>query len=104
MLVTRVGLPPFIVTLGTLNIAFALTHIYSNDETISDLPSLFTALGNSFKIGSTSITYGSLLCLGLFVRRLVRAVADDLGPARLRARRRPRGHAPDGHQRQAPAD
>jgi fructose transport system permease protein len=65
--VTRLGLPPFIVTLGTLNIAFALTHIYSKDETISDLPSLFTALGNSFKIGSTSITYGSLLCLGLFI-------------------------------------
>ena len=65
-LVTRLGLPPFIVTLGTLNIAFALTHIYSNDETISNLPSLFTALGNSFKIGSTAITYGSLLCLGLF--------------------------------------
>ena len=55
------------MTLGTLNIAFALTHIYSKDETISDLPSLFTALGNSFKIGSTSVTYGSLLCLGLFV-------------------------------------
>src|SRR5947209_2032788 len=28
-LVTRLGLPPFIVTLGTLNIAFAVTHIYS---------------------------------------------------------------------------
>src|SRR5438270_12534163 len=34
LLVTRVSLPPFIVTLGMLNIAFALTHIYSNEETI----------------------------------------------------------------------
>ena len=66
VLVTRIGLPPFIVTLGTYNIALALTHIYSNDETISDLPSLFTALGNSFSIGGTAITYGSLVCLGLF--------------------------------------
>jgi fructose transport system permease protein len=66
LLVTRLGLPPFIVTLGTLNIAFALTHIYSNDETISDLPSLFTALGKSFTIGGTAITYGSVMCLGLF--------------------------------------
>jgi fructose transport system permease protein len=66
ILVTRLKLPPFIVTLGTYSIALALTHIYSQDETISDLPSLFTALGNSFKIGSTSITYGSLLCLALF--------------------------------------
>ena len=66
LLVTRIGLPPFIVTLGTFNIALALTHIYSKDETISDLPRLFTVLGDSFKIGSTSITYGSVMCLGLF--------------------------------------
>jgi fructose transport system permease protein len=66
VLVTRVGLPPFIVTLGTYNIALALTHIYSNDETISDLPSLFTALGKSFTFAGTAITYGSLMCLGLF--------------------------------------
>ena len=32
-LVAIVRLPAFIVTLGTLNIAFALTHIYSNDLT-----------------------------------------------------------------------
>ena len=29
LLVTRIKLPPFIVTLGTLNIAFALTQLYS---------------------------------------------------------------------------
>jgi fructose transport system permease protein len=65
-LVTRLGLPPFIVTLGTFYIAFALTHIYSNEETISNLPSVMTALGNTFKVGSTAITYGSLVCLAMF--------------------------------------
>jgi fructose transport system permease protein len=30
LLVTRIKLPPFIVTLGTLNIAFAITQLYSN--------------------------------------------------------------------------
>jgi fructose transport system permease protein len=65
-LVTRLGLPPFIVTLGTFYIAFALTHIYSNEETISNLPSAMTWLGNTFKVGSTAITYGSILCLILF--------------------------------------
>src|SRR3954463_7915217 len=65
-LVTRLGLPPFIVTLGTFYIAFALTHIYSNEETISNLPSAMTWLGNTFKVGSTAITYGSILCLLLF--------------------------------------
>jgi fructose transport system permease protein len=54
------------VTLGTFYIAFALTHIYSNEETISNLPSVMTALGNTFKVGSTAITYGSLVCLAMF--------------------------------------
>jgi fructose transport system permease protein len=65
-LVTRLGLPPFIVTLGTFYIAFALTHIYSNEETISNLPSVMTWLGSTFKIGSTAITYGTIVCLLLF--------------------------------------
>ena len=65
-LVTRLGLPPFIVTLGTFYIAFALTHIYSNEETISNLPSVMTSLGTTFKVGSTAITYGTLVCLALF--------------------------------------
>ena len=37
-LVTVVRLPAFIVTLGTFNIAFALTHIVSNDMTFSRAP------------------------------------------------------------------
>ena len=65
-LVSQINLPPFIVTLGTFNIAFALTHIYSKDETISNLPSLMTSLGDTFSIGGTAITYGSVVCLGLF--------------------------------------
>jgi fructose transport system permease protein len=65
-LVTSLRLPPFIVTLGTLNIAFALTHIYSNEQTISNLPSALTFLGNTFTIGQTDITYGSVLMLAMF--------------------------------------
>src|SRR5881397_644741 len=40
LLVSRVKLPPFIVTLGTLNIAFALTQLYSHAQTVSELPPL----------------------------------------------------------------
>jgi fructose transport system permease protein len=65
-LVTFIGLPPFIVTLGTLNIAFALTHIYSKDQTISSLPSALTWFGNTFRVGQTDITYGTVLMLVLF--------------------------------------
>jgi fructose transport system permease protein len=66
-LVTGLRLPPFIVTLGTLNIAFALTHIYSNDETVSGLPSALTFFGDTFQVGQTDITYGTVLMLVLFV-------------------------------------
>jgi fructose transport system permease protein len=65
-LVTRLGLPPFIVTLGTLNIAFALTQIYSNSQTVSNLPDSLTFFGNTFRIGDTAITYGTVLMFGLF--------------------------------------
>ncbi len=65
LLVTGLRLPPFIVTLGTLNIAFALTHIVSNEETIANLPRPLTFFGETFDVGGTSITYGAVLALGL---------------------------------------
>jgi fructose transport system permease protein len=65
-LVVGLALPPFIVTLGTFSICLALTHIYSKDETISNLPTAMTKLGESFKIGDTAVTYGSLVTLALF--------------------------------------
>jgi fructose transport system permease protein len=67
LLVTRLRLPPFIVTLGTLNIAFALTHIYSHEQTISNLPDALTLFGNTFRLGQTNITYGSVLAVVLFL-------------------------------------
>ncbi len=67
LLVTRVKLPPFIVTLGTLNIAFAITQIYSESQTITDLPEAMTTLGNTFNIGSTEVSYGTVAMLLLYV-------------------------------------
>ncbi len=66
LLVTRVKLPPFIVTLGTLNIAFAITQLYSNSQTVTDLPPLLTALGNTFTVGGTEVAWGTVLMLGLY--------------------------------------
>jgi fructose transport system permease protein len=65
-LVTFVKLPPFIVTLGTLNIAFAITQIYSKAQTVSGLPEALLFFGNTFKLGGTAITYGTLLMLALY--------------------------------------
>ncbi len=66
-LVTYVRLPPFIVTLGTLNIAFALTQIYSKSQTVSGLPDAMLFFGNTFKIGETSVTYGTVLMLLMYL-------------------------------------
>src|SRR6266566_8793277 len=65
-LVTGVRLPPFIITLGTLNIAFALTHIISNDLTFTGLPKLELFWGRTFNISGTDFTYGVVLMLVLY--------------------------------------
>ena len=93
-LVTAVRLPAFIVTLGTLNIAFALTHVYSNDETYSELPSELLFFGKTFTLGGTDVTYGVVLMFVLFGiawyaltqtawGRHVYAAGDNLEAARL---------------------
>lgn len=66
LLVTRIKLPPFIVTLGTLNIAFAITQLYSGSQTITGLPDALTVLGATFSIGGTEVAWGTLLMLALF--------------------------------------
>ena len=80
LLVTKVKLPSFIVTLGTMNIAFAITQIYSQSQTTTDLPPLLTALGNTFNFGSTEISAGTVLMVALYV--LAWYVLRDTAPGR----------------------
>ena len=93
-LITQIRLPPFIVTLGTLNIAFAITHIYSQDQTVTNVPESLTYLGNTFQLGQTSITYGTVLMFLLYlvtwfvlrqtaVGRHIYAVGNNAEAARL---------------------
>ncbi len=96
LLVTRLRLPPFIVTLGTLNVFLALNLWYSESATTRgvDMSDLLLWTGNTINLGDTRITYGSLLLLGMFVvfawvlrntawGRHVYAVGDDAEAARL---------------------
>jgi len=93
-LVTMVRLPAFIVTLGTLNIAFALTHIVSNDLTFSPLPEELLFFGRTFRLFGADFTYGVVLMLVLYAiawygltqtgwGRHVYAVGDNREAARL---------------------
>ena len=71
LLVTRIKLPAFIVTLGTMNIAFAITQLYSESQTVTDLPEAMLWLGSTFAIGTgignTQVAYGTVLMLGLYL-------------------------------------
>lgn len=96
VLVTRLKLPPFIVTLGTLSIFLALTLLYSNSASVvgQDIPALITATGNTFTIAGVNFTYGVVMMLVLYVvmafvlnttawGRHVYSVGDDREAARL---------------------
>ena len=66
-LVTFIKLPPFIVTLGTLNIAFAITQIYSDAQTVVGLPDALLFFGTIFHIRDTAVTYGTVLMLAMYL-------------------------------------
>ena len=95
-LVTRLRLPPFIVTLGTLSIFTAIALLYSGGKSVqaSKLPDLINWTGKLIKIGTFRITTGVLLVLLIAIvvafvlsqtafGRHVYAVGDDIEGARL---------------------
>ena len=95
-LVTRLRLPPFIVTLGTLNIFGALTLLYSGGQTIQskDIPDILLWTGQDIALGSFKITTGVLLMLAMYAvftfvlrntawGRHIYAVGDDAEASRL---------------------
>ncbi|WP_239097359.1 ABC transporter permease [Asanoa ferruginea] len=95
-LVTRINLPPFIVTLGTLSVYTAIALLYSGGESIqaSHLPGLLNVLGEGFAIGSFRLTWGIVVMVIIYAivgfalsqtawGRYVYAVGDDPESARL---------------------
>lgn len=96
VLVTRLKLPPFIATLGTLNIFIALTLLYSGGQTITgaNMPDLLTWTGSTFEVAGVRITFGVLIMAVVYIvlayvlgktawGRHVYAVGDDIDSARL---------------------
>ena len=99
VLVTRMRMPPFIVTLGTLSIIGALNTFYSQSETIrmQDIQAkapFLQLMGIPFNIGSARIILGSFLLVVLAIifwyvlnrtayGRHIYATGDDPEAARL---------------------
>jgi fructose transport system permease protein len=67
LLVTRIKLPPFIVTLGTFSIFTAITLIYAQGQTFT-LPSggFLTFTGTTINLGRFHLTVGVLFMLVLY--------------------------------------
>jgi fructose transport system permease protein len=96
ILVTRINLPPFIVTLGTLSIYTAIGLRYSGGASVyaSAMPNALIWTGNYVNIGPYQLTTGVILMLVLFVvtsfaltrtawGRHVYSTGDDAEAARL---------------------
>ena len=96
MLITRINLPPFIVTLGSLGIFTSMTLLYATGRTVREreLAPVLLKLGNPLDIGGFRLTTGVLAMLVLYavfayVLRYtawgshVYAVGDDPDAARL---------------------
>lgn len=96
LFVTRLNLPPFIVTLGTLSIFGAIALLYSGGSSIQaeHLPGLLNALGENFAIGDFQLTWGIVVVFVVYAvmayvlsqtawGRHVYAVGDDAESARL---------------------
>jgi len=96
LLVTRIKLPPFIVTLGTLSVFTALGLLYSKAQSVqaASMPDIVNWTGTTFAVGQFRITVGVVLVLALYVitafalsqtgwGKHVYAVGDDAEAARL---------------------
>ena len=99
LLVTKVKLPPFIVTLGTWNIFFALVIFFTGSQSIrsSDIEvnaPLLHFWGERINLGGFVFTYGAFLMIAIFIflwfllnktawGRHVYAIGDDKEAAEL---------------------
>jgi fructose transport system permease protein len=66
LLVSRLSLPPFIVTLGLLGIITAITRLTAQGGAFPVTDDLLSWTGNAFSVGEASITYGMIVMFGLY--------------------------------------
>jgi len=69
LIVTKLNIPPFIATLGTLSIFYALNIFISDGESVpyADVPALFNWLGTGFQVAGATFTFGQVLTLVMFL-------------------------------------
>ncbi len=99
LLITKIKLPPFITTLGTWSIFFALNLWLSGAQSIrsqdiDEHAAFLKFFGNAFNVGGARITFGVILTVVIFVvlwymlnktawGRHVYAIGDDIEAAEM---------------------
>jgi fructose transport system permease protein len=63
VMVARFRLPPFIVTLGMLSIAFSSTLLFTGSSAVDNLPSGLLFTGNSLVLGPIKVQAGPLIMI-----------------------------------------
>ncbi|SPF04013.1 ABC transporter permease [Streptomyces sp. MA5143a] len=66
LLVARLGLPPFIVTLGALTVVFAVSRLYSDSRSYQVTSDLLLFWGYGIQLGAMRLTWGTFLLVGLY--------------------------------------
>jgi fructose transport system permease protein len=66
-IITRLNLPPFIVTLGLLTVVSAAARLYTKSQSFPVTSPLLTWLHWTVSIGSLQLTYGTLLMIGAYL-------------------------------------
>ena len=66
LLVARLALPSFIVTLGALTVIYAAGRLYSESRSYPVTNDLLVFWGNGVHLGSVLITWGTFLLVGLY--------------------------------------
>lgn len=69
LVVTRLKIPPFIATLGSLSIFYALNIFISDGQSVpfADVPPLLNWLGTGFDFLGATFTYGQILTVLMFI-------------------------------------
>ncbi len=66
VVVGRFRVPPFVATLGMLNIAYASTLLFSGQASIDSLPAGLLVFGGSFAVAGVAVPVGPIVMLAIF--------------------------------------
>ena len=96
-LIAVVGMPPFVVTLGTFGIAQSIAMVLTNGDSVTNLPDYFRWFNDGVFAGMPVPIWATI---AVFVAHLGSALPHQVRPLRFRDRRQPARAHPLGNARE----